>query len=671
MNFFEPGKFTFLNIAPFSPGSEELLAREMIEYRDRTGEDIVLYCLSLHPEGRPAIAKAEYLVESYRKLRRALDGSGIRLGVLIQSTLGHWPVVAKDEEPWAHSITLDGKVKRFCPADPGCRRYLHDVARMVALEKPCFIMLDDDVHANGFFGVECFCERHVAMFNAENGTSHTSDSLRAAVKGCRPGDTVCVAFQKMQREFVDGLVDTIRSAVDEVDPSIPMGACTPGGERRFAGDISRRMAAKGQEPVLRIDNALYNQRSLVNFAGRLAHTMAMRDFHAGIPYLLDESDTFPHNRWSMSASLLAMKLQAAAFCGLRGSKLWYCNAHKGAFPVSRAYTDALASISWGAGASSPASPARQGMLSAIVAAVQGSELSGIVVPVIGGRGPWHPSMTGESFVGEGNWGVGMAGGFGVPFCCRSDFTADGIYTIGGAETVARLSDNDLAAIFRHRVLVDGAAALAITERGLQRLTGVKATPDPLKYSFERGVDGVEYDFAQHDETPRLEPVAPDAEILTHLCNRPFHGAPEADAVAPGMVCATNGFGGRVVTTAFFATGHGMFQPPLTDMRKAWFLMALAKLGWNGFAVLNDQDATVLERRRPDGTTLLAVFNTGFDELGPIRLRAPFVPESVELLDPHGTWCHIEATSPAPDELELSVRLPCAHGCIIAFRKSRS
>ena len=651
---FKPDKFTFLNIATFSPGSEELLAREMVEYRDRTGEDIVLYCLTLHPEGRPAIAKAEYLVESYRKLRRALDGSGIRLGVLMQSTLGHWPIVAKEEEPWTHSITLDGKVKRFCPADPGCRQYLHDVARMVALEKPCFIMLDDDVHANGFFGVECFCERHVAMFNAANGTSHTAESLRAAVKGCRPGDAVCVAFQKLQREFVGTIVDTIRAAVDEVDPSIPMGACTPGGERRFAGDIAQRVAAKEQEPVLRIDNALYNQRSLVNFAGRLAHTMAMRDFHADIPYLLDESDTFPHNRWSMSASLLAMKLQAAAFCGLRGSKLWYCNAHKGAFPVSRAYTDAIAS--------------RRGHFSAIVAAVQGSELSGIVVPVIGGRGPWHPSMMGESFVGEGNWGAGMAGGFGVPFCCRGDFTEDAIYTLGGVDTVVRLSDDDLSEIFRHRVLVDGAAALALTERGLHGLIGVKATPGPLKYNFERDADGVEYAFAQHDETPLLQPVAPDAEILSHLCHSPFHGAPEADVVAPGMVVATNALGGRVVTTAFFAVGHGMFQPPLTDMRKAWFLMALAKLGWNGLAVLNDQDATAIERQCPDGSTLLAVFNTGHDELGPIRLKAPFTPVAVELLSPTGGWQRIDATSPALGELELAIRLPCAHGCIIAFRK---
>ena len=141
---FEPDKFTVLNIAPFSPGSEERLAAEMVEYRDRTGNDIVLYCLTLHPEGLPAIAKAEYLLGSYRKLRHALAGSGIRLGVLMQSSLGHWPRTGEDEEPWMRSVTLEGKTKRFCPADPGCRKYLHDVARMVALEKPCFIMLDDD-----------------------------------------------------------------------------------------------------------------------------------------------------------------------------------------------------------------------------------------------------------------------------------------------------------------------------------------------------------------------------------------------------------------------------------------------------------------------------------------------------------------------------------------------
>lgn len=653
---FAQDRFTVLNIAPFSPDSEELLAKEMVEYRDRTGGDVVLYSLTLHPEGLPAMRKAERLVDSYRKLRRALEGSGVRLGVLMQSTLGHWPRVDKDEEPWARSITLEGKAKRFCPIDPGCRRYVHDVARMLALEKPCFIMLDDDVHASGAFGVECFCERHVALFNTANGTSHTPESLRAAVNGCKPGDAVAVAFQKLQRSFVNDLVDTVRAAVDEVDPSIPAGACMPYREYRFAGFTAQHVAAKGQEPVMRIANSLYGRRPLAAFAGNVAFTMAICDWwHRDIPYLLDESDTWPHNRWSMSAALLAMKLQAAAFCGLHGSKLWYCNAHKGTFPVSRAYTDAIA--------------AQRGVCSAIVAVTRGSELSGIIVPTIGGRAPWHPSMLAEPFVGDGNWGVGMAGGFGVPFCCRGEFSADDIYALGGADTVALLSDKELEEIFRHRVLVDGAAAKAITARGLQKLTGVKAESGNLKYTFERDLaHGVKYDFSQNDQTPLLTPTMPGAEIVTHLCYSAYAGAPEVDVVAPGMVLATNALGGRVVTTAFFAKGFA-WQPSLTDMRKEWFLKALSKLGWNGWAVLNDQDVLALERRHRDGSTLLAVFNTGFDEMEAIRLRTPCAPEYVEVLTPGGAWRRIEVRSASDGTMVLSVRLPCAHACVLRPRFS--
>ena len=654
---FAPDRFTVLNIAPFSPGSEDLLAKEMVEYRDRTGGDVVLYSLTLHPEGFPAMRKAEYLVESYRKLRRALEGSGIRLGVLVQSILGHWPRVDKDEESWTRSITLEGKQKRFCPIDPGCRAYIHDVARMLAQEKPCFILLDDDVHASGTFGVECFCERHVEMFNKANGTSHTAESLRAAVKGCKPGDAVCDAFQKMQRMFVDDLVDAFRAAVDEVDPDIPSGACMPYREHRFAGVTAQRAAARGQEPVLRIDNSLYGQRTLVNFAGNLAYTMAIGDWwrRRGVPHLLDESDTWPHNRWSMSASLLAMKLQAAAFCGLHGSKLWFCNAHKGTFPVSRAYTDALA--------------AQRGVCSAIVAAARGSRLSGIVVPAIGGRAPWHPSMQGEPFVGAGNWGVGMAGGFGVPFCCRHDFSEDGIYALGGADTVNKLDDRELNEIFRHRVLVDGTAAVALTKRGLQHLTGVKAECTKPRYNSERDLArGVNYAFSRKDETPLLSPVSPGAQTVTHLCYRAFEGAPEVDVVAPGMVLATNALGGIVVTTAFSAGGYP-WQPSLTDMRKEWFLMALSKLGWDGWAVLNDQDVAALERQCPDGTTLLAVFNTNFDEMETVRLRAPYVPRTVEILAPGGIWRRVAANA-ASGELVLPIRLPCSHACIVRMSPQR-
>ena len=323
--------------------------------------------------------------------------------------------------------------------------------------------------------------------------------------------------------------------------------------------------------------------------------------------------------------------------------------------MSRAYTDALA--------------AQRGVCSALVAAARGSRLSGIVVPTIGGRAPWHPTMQGEAFVGAGNWGAGMAGGFGVPFCCRNDFSEDGIYALGGADTANKLDDGELNEIFRHRVLVDGTAAVALTKRGLQHLTGVKAECTKPRYNSERDLArGVNYAFSRKDETPLLSPVSPGAQTITHLCYRAFEGASEVDAVAPGMVLATNALGGIVVTTAFSAGGYP-WQPSLTDMRKEWFLMALSKLGWDGWAVLNDQDVAALERQCPDGTTLLAVFNTNFDEMETVRLRAPSVPQTVEVLAPGGIWRRVAANA-VSGELVLPIRLPCSHACIVRMSPQR-
>ena len=85
--------FTLYNVMPFSPGREAQCAADCREYRDRTGCDLVLYSLTLHPEGKPAMEKVERYVASYRALRHELDGSGVRLGVLVQAIIGHWPRV--------------------------------------------------------------------------------------------------------------------------------------------------------------------------------------------------------------------------------------------------------------------------------------------------------------------------------------------------------------------------------------------------------------------------------------------------------------------------------------------------------------------------------------------------------------------------------------------------
>ena len=85
-----PGGFTPLNIVSYSPGREEVAAKDSVEYFQRTGNDIVLYSLTLHPQGRPAMDTVDRAVASYRKFAALLKGTGVRPGILLQAILGHW-----------------------------------------------------------------------------------------------------------------------------------------------------------------------------------------------------------------------------------------------------------------------------------------------------------------------------------------------------------------------------------------------------------------------------------------------------------------------------------------------------------------------------------------------------------------------------------------------------
>ena len=153
--------FRFYNIVPCNIGREKLQAQDVIELEVRTGINIALYSLTLHPEGFPAKKKADLLIESYRKFSRALQGSKVRPGVLLQSILGHWPRVDKNEEKWTRTIDLDGKIYRFCPLDPDFRQYIFDTVAALTKEHPCFILGDDDIRS---FSpkADCFCKLHTA-----------------------------------------------------------------------------------------------------------------------------------------------------------------------------------------------------------------------------------------------------------------------------------------------------------------------------------------------------------------------------------------------------------------------------------------------------------------------------------------------------------------------------
>ena len=615
--------FTFYNIVPFANGEEKQTAADMLEYQKRTGNRIVLYSLTIHPEGYPARKKADQLFDSYRKLKKELADSDVQLGILFQSILGHWPRVDKDEEKWTRTIDIDGKTPRFCPLDPGFRKYIYEVAVTAAKEKPVFIMGDDDIR--GFSPkAECFCRRHVAEFNKRTGKKFTSAQLRKAVKNSKPGDEIFEAFLQLQRDTVNGVAALIRKGIDSVDPSIPAGSCMPGWEFRFNDQTARAFAGKKHPAVMRVCNANYLEQDIkTTFPDVINRTLALRAIHKDIPYVLDEADTCPHNLYSRASISMHAKLCVSIIAGMKGAKIWYINARKTGYPVPRNYTDTLAKY--------------QNFYQILTKEVDRSEFSGVILPCHKNFPNWHFTNTSEFFVEDTNWADTMLAVFGIPYYCDYELNQNGVYLLAGEKAVARFSDAELKKLLSGKLLVDGAAAIALTKRGFSEYLGLNAEKKEFRFNRELYSDGIRLTMGKDGNVPFITLKDKNAEVLSWYYYSPFASSAELEKISPATVFVKNSLGGHICTTGFHM---GISILTLHNAgRKEWLLSILSKL--NGkqlpFVVENEQNFASLTRVTKDGATLLAACNLNFEPVEKLALRCAEKPVEIRNLTPEGTW----------------------------------
>ena len=638
----EPG-YLFFNVVPCSIGQEQQQAQKMIELEKRTGIDIALYSLTLHPEGAPASRKAELLIESYRKFSRALAGSAVRPGILIQSILGHRISAAEKSESWTRVVSTTGAQIRFCPLDPGFRKYIFDTVAALAKEKPSFILGDDDIRGFSGKGAECFCPLHTAEFNRRTGRDFTPEQYRRAVTESKIGDPVFTAFEQLRRDTVLGVCKLIRQAADSVDPSIPAGVCSPGWELQYYNAAAKAVAARGQPPVQRIASGFYMEQTALELPWNHLFSLGQVEAYRDIPILLDEADTCPHSLFSKSAQTFHEKIGSAIFAGLNGSKIWYVNGIRGKYPISPKYTEILEKY--------------RGFYPELARTVRGSKPQGIIIPLHRQFIQWHPAGTQqEYFTPAESWVKNALGVYGIPFRASFDYTLDGIYAIAGESTVARFTDDELKQLLSRRVLVDGPAAAALTRRGFADWLGVRAERRNFTYNREVSAGRDYYALSLDPKVPYLEPTDPKAEAVTFLRLAPNSYARNSKAVCPGCVIYRNPAGGTVCTVAYHNQVRWIWA---RDDRKAWLLMVLDRLNGGRIPYAADDNQWIMlhHRRLASGEDVLGVFNLSYDPLEPVTLRCAAEPARTELLTPEGKWVPVKAEWKS-GKLIVPVRLEC-------------
>ncbi len=606
--------------------SEDQAAKDMIEYCRRTGNEIVLYSMTLHPEGFPARKKADRMIASYRKLKAELNGSGVKLGVLLQSILGHWPRTDSHEEAWMRAVDINGKASRFCPLDPDFQKYIIYFVTELAKENPVFMLGDDDVRAYSP-AAECFCARHVALFNERTGKNFTADELRQAVKDSKPGDVVFETFLKLQREMVNGVASLVRQAIDSVNPAIPAGSCMPGWERRFNDQVAKAFAGKNHPAVMRVCNANYMEAGAKIFPIVLVRSLALRAAHKDVPVVLDEADTFPHTPYSRSATSMHAKLCTSIMAGMQGAKIWLVNSRRYGLPVSRNYTDIIAE--------------NQKLYQTLVNEVDNSEFTGLILPGTRRFKNWHIADPSEKFIDESNWAEVMCAVFGIPFYCSFELDRPGIYMLAGEKAVARFSDDELKKMLSGKLLVDGQAAVAITKRGFAEYLGVKAEVKSFRFNREYFTPGDFIGSGKNQYTPYLSALAGGAEVLTWYGYSPSAGSDELEKVAPATVIFRNSLGGVICTTGFCV---GVFTNDTHNLkRKLWMLNVLERIGGKtvDFSVEHEQNFAALTRKNPEGEVIMAILNLNFDPVENLSIRCSVKPSAIRYLTPEGKWEKID------------------------------
>ena len=609
----------FISIIPNFPGQEEYTAELIRERYSKTGIRYYAMSYPLHPQGDDLYDKVKIQKSSFRTLKALLkEDKGIELGILFQSTVGHggvWNLTPQCAIEADHILKADGSFDPCrCPLDDRFLEYIGSCVTLLCEEGPAFTMADDDMRmADG----TCYCDRHVKLISQKLGREFTRETLAAAITEAEPHSPVAIAFEEAQIEAFERLCKTIRKAIDAVDPAIRCGCCVSFVRYDYAEREARALAGN-TAPFLRIANSSYLEGPLREAIWKDAVTgfpVALFK-NKGIP-LLDESDTCPQNRFSKSARTMHAHISAGLLRGLSGGKLWLDQSIYPLRDISRPYEEILGK--------------HRNFYGRLIELAQQWRPEGcaIIVPPFE-KEPFPAN--GTKFYEHCNWTTGCLERCGIP-CRWETETTPGVQLLSGGQ-VDYYSDDDLRLMFAGSLLIDGSAAIKLTERGFAELMGV--TAEVKNYCGSREImkeTGLTVIFHKTAGTPFLT-MLPGAEELSSVHFVQYTGG-TSEKIMPGSTFFTNSLGGKVIVSAMLPK-EWHHKDVANPGRKMIYLSYLEKLGGLPCFLPEMQDSRLICGVLPGGELACAVFNSSYDPL-PVRITVDRRVEQLLCLTPEGRW----------------------------------
>jgi len=564
--------------------------------------------------------------------RTALGEHGIRVGWWHSLTLKTGPLDSQ------RIVNINGDVapRSACPLDAKFQqRFAEDVALVAKKANPYLIFFEDDYGLNCHNGYACFCDLHLEAFATRTGRRCTREQLRTVLLGDdAAATTLRLAWAEVHRDSLVAMAARVRRAVDRETPWIPIGSMQPGCADRD-GDtteaVARALAGSRHRPFVRLYGTSYSNDDPSTLPQNIFHALYSKEHLPGDFIIYHESDTYPHNRFFMSAGKMRGLMVAAYSYGFDGST-FQVRQHLDEGNEECGYADMFT--------------AERRRFDGLKRAAKQCAPHGC--------GLIFDPLAFCKHADENHW-VRAFAHFGIPYVTRESH----VNALSGAQPNG-LSDTGIQSLLRRGLILDGEAALALCRRGFGNDLGVTVeTLDPAQH-WEGDIQGNERirDAFIHDRESgslmawysayspygrgdmyRLTPVSNACEIVTDLLS--FQG----QNVGVGMTRFVNRHGGRILVMAMGVKNnhsHSLFN----YRRQKLMHSLIAWAGADDLVYVKDRPKVFCIQNRPLATadvnllgmvTLTSLCPDPFDSVD-LHLPTAWKPDlCIRFLDQDGDW----------------------------------
>ena len=178
----------------------------------------------------PALDEHRKKSELFAKHAAQLRSIGIIPSLQIQATLGHGDRTFADNslegKTWGNYVGRNGEISRTCncPNQPGFINYMAEVARIYATWQPGSVWIDDDLRLNWHWPANgpggCHCDDCIAAFSKLENKNFSRAGL---VEACDNDPELNSRWLRFATRSVTNLVDVIVKSVQQVSPGSRFG----------------------------------------------------------------------------------------------------------------------------------------------------------------------------------------------------------------------------------------------------------------------------------------------------------------------------------------------------------------------------------------------------------------------------------------------------------------